>query len=360
MANHVQKLKQEIYKEMEKENVMMKFSSMVDEGIIDINGYNLFQKMIPVGSNIHLVKLNKEIILENPFLQNIQIPNIKRNEIYLGKKRIIPAGFVTAYLETYRKKDTLEQIHTFFYCDKNVRFPNIMEGDTNVSWMSVEPFEIESFRKFIEEAEGNVLLGGLGLGYVAYMLSEKKEVENITILEMNQDVISVFQENILPQFKNKDKIKVIHADAIKYLQENDLSFYNHINVDIWMDTIDMIGHYLKCLEVEKNYPNIAFSYWLEPELKESMQTSMLRSFSGYAFDFPFQRKIADGFMKQEKIRTKEDLNTVVNLDQFRDKMLNWYLEHKEEATILQKESNAMMSESLVKQKTMNSPFQKLF
>ena len=44
MVNSIQKLRQEIHVQMEKEMAISKFSSMSDEGLIDVNRYSLFQK----------------------------------------------------------------------------------------------------------------------------------------------------------------------------------------------------------------------------------------------------------------------------------------------------------------------------
>ena len=69
-------------------------------------------------------------------------------------------------------------------------------------------------------AFGNVLTFGLGLGYYAYMVSEKESVESVTIVEMNEDVIQLFKKYVLPQFKNAEKIKIIKADAFEYAQQH--------------------------------------------------------------------------------------------------------------------------------------------
>ncbi len=56
-------------------------------------------------------------------------------------------------------------------------------------------------REPIEQAFGKVLSFGLGLGYYACKASEKKNVENVIIVDMN-DVIRLFKLYLLPQFKN--------------------------------------------------------------------------------------------------------------------------------------------------------------
>ena len=66
-------------------------------------------------------------------------------------------------------------------------FPAILENDR--IWMTVTPNEIETMKEPVDQAFGNVLTFGFGLGYYAYMISEKEEVTSITVVEINGDVI---------------------------------------------------------------------------------------------------------------------------------------------------------------------------
>ena len=40
-----------------------------------------------------------------------------------------------------------------------------------------------------------------------YMVSEKENVETVTVVDTNEDVIRLFKKYILPQFKNAHKVK---------------------------------------------------------------------------------------------------------------------------------------------------------
>ena len=86
-------------------------------------------------------------------------------------------------------------------------FPTILEN--NRIWLTITPNEIEIMN--VDEAFGNVLAFGIGLGYYAYMISEKENVDRITIVDINDDVIHLFQKYILPPVKNAHKIKIIKA-----------------------------------------------------------------------------------------------------------------------------------------------------
>ncbi len=323
--NHVLEL-------LEKENLLSDMlSGFADGGLIV--GENKIEEFIKIANypqlNDMIRRLSKEEIMSNAYLSDIKIPKTAIGNIELGRKRDIAANTLTAYGERTRDLETFEPINSFFICDRPLRFPGITEKGETVSWMTVEPSEIQSFQKFIDEAEGNVCLCGCGLGYVAYMISLKEEVESITIVELNQSVIDIFESVILPQFKNRDKIKIVRSDAIEYLKNNDLNQFDQVNVDIWRDTLDMLPLYLQCLAIEKKYSNVLFSYWLEPSLKDNLRKNILECFSGYEGNLShfqsFIYRIAWDILDNTDIRTKQDLRELLKLDDMRDILYHWYI-----------------------------------
>lgn len=284
-----------------------------------------------------ITSLTKEEIMENPYLKNIEIPEVVENNISLSKKRIIRSNTVTPYKLKKRDLETLELMPSYFVCDRILKFPAIIENDNNLCWMSVEPSEIESFRPLVDRAEGSILLGGCGLGYIAYMLSEKENVNDIEIVELNGDIIKIFQEHILPQFPNKDKIKVVSGDILKYLRENNLSKYNHINIDVWHDVIDMLPIYLPCLEIENQYDNVEFSYWLEEELKEFLQKTILYlvadmdEYSGFPL---LAREIGEYLIERTQINNYQNLKELLEFNDFRGILFDWYKNNDERFEVL--------------------------
>ncbi len=85
--------------------------------------------------------------------------------------------------------------------------------------MTITPNEIETMKEAADEVNGRVLTYGLGLDYYAYLVSEKENVASVTIVDSNEDVIQLFQQYILPQFKSAAKIQIIKADAFDYAQK---------------------------------------------------------------------------------------------------------------------------------------------
>lgn len=265
-------------------------------------------------------KSSFEEITNNEYLKNIKIPEVIRNRFKLSNNRKIKANKLTVFseIETFMPRLNL------FICDKNMSLPAITEENDSMCWMSVEPFEINSFSKIINDSKGNVLLLGCGLGYAAYMISQKEEVKSVTIVEIDEDVITLFIKNILPKFPNKHKIKVINENALTYLDTVDLNKFSYINLDIYKNANDMLEPYLYTLCKEKEYPNVKFSYWLENEFKTFLQMAIIRVFTelntnNYIFDV-----IASDLLLDKQFNSKEELREFLKLDNLRTLLRNWY------------------------------------
>ena len=86
--------------------------------------------------------------------------------------------------------------------EKGIKYPAIFQKSIKSVWMSVSPNEIYTVQKHIDMAKGNVLTLGCGMGYFAYMASLKEDVSSIIIIEIEDSVIKLLEDEILPQFKN--------------------------------------------------------------------------------------------------------------------------------------------------------------
>ena len=103
----------------------------------------------------------------------------------------------------------------------NQKFSYLALTEGNNIWMSLNPNEIETMKPFINKGKGNVLVLGLGMGYVPFMLSLKNCVSKVTIVEKDQDIIDLFNKFIHPSFPNKEKTKIIKGDAIEFMKKQE-------------------------------------------------------------------------------------------------------------------------------------------
>lgn len=147
------------------------------------------------------------------------------------------------------------------------RYPAVLTGD--VEWMTLLPNEINSQKKYIKKAKGKVLTYGLGLGYYVFSVALKDEVSSVTVVDLNENVINLFQKHILPKFseKVKNKMKIINSDAFKFAGALSDGDYDYIYADIWHDCGDGKDLYLKFKSLESRCPSAEYGYWIEDSIK---------------------------------------------------------------------------------------------
>ena len=95
--------------------------------------------------------------------------------------------------------------------------------------MSNTPMEKRTSSNFVMNAQGDVLICGLGIGLVIMPLLENSEVKSITVVEKYQDVIDC----VLPQIKPYDtenKLNVICQDCFEFTTKDK---FDTIFLDIW-------------------------------------------------------------------------------------------------------------------------------
>lgn len=87
--------------------------------------------------------------------------------------------------------------------------------------MSTLPFEIEMFKDFIDKAEGEVLIAGLGLGVLIERILDK--VVKIVCVEKNQEIINLINVR-------NEKVEIVCDDIFNYKPSQK---FDCIYFDIW-------------------------------------------------------------------------------------------------------------------------------
>ncbi len=95
--------------------------------------------------------------------------------------------------------------------------------------MSSHEFEMITNQKFLDNAKGDVLIFGLGLGLVIHPLLEDDNVKSITIVEIDSELIDEVFPIIISK-DNKCKVNIIFENAFDFKTENK---YDTIYFDIW-------------------------------------------------------------------------------------------------------------------------------
>ena len=302
--------------------------SLYRELILDLDGLNE-EDIDEEFFNEYLLPSIKEIVedkyFNNPYLKNINIPHVKSGKYQLNHLSYRPYELFPLD-DIIVDKDNYKELSQIGYFKKEVSYPFL--GDDNNVWMSINPNEILTMEKHIKKAKGKVLVLGLGLGYFAYMISSKKDVEKVIIIENDNAIINLFKKHILNQFENKDKILIVHDDAFNYLKNN--KGYDMVFADIWHDANDGIASFIKLKEIEGKL-NIPFMYWIDTSLfamvRRCIVTILVEHLENdnprYDVNKDEMDKVINTIyfkIKDLKLNTKEDIHNLLS-DEYIDKLL---------------------------------------
>ena len=196
----------------------------------------------------------------DPYYKNIRLENIKDGSWELRWESYAPYRAVIC--DDMILNPDFSEIPPLGFFTEEFRFPAVLEDGNE--WMTLTPVDLDTCVEAIDAAHGRVVTFGLGLGYYAYMVSEKESVESVTVVEKSREVIELFKKHILPQFPNKDKVRIVPADAFEYAEKQmpaenfDLAF-----VDTWRDASDGAPMYERMKALEHLSSNTKFLYWIE-------------------------------------------------------------------------------------------------
>ncbi len=197
------------------------------------------------------------------YFSTIHIPETTLGKWALREEYLAPfEPFVCRDMQILKDGRMLPQIAFFA---ERYAFPAVLENGRE--WMTLLPNETVTTLPAIEAASGRVLTFGMGLGYFAFHAAEKPEVTSVTVVDISEDVLSLFRELILPQIPNAHKIHLVCRDAFDFAERKMAGNFDFVFADIWHDAGDGIEPYLRMKEWETRFPDIRFSYWLEDTLR---------------------------------------------------------------------------------------------
>ena len=104
-------------------------------------------------------------------------------------------------------------------------------------WMSITPMETESQQIGVDFARGHVAIYGLGMGWVAAMTALKPEVEQVTVVEMDDEVLEMHRQlDLFARLPDGagDKVRIVEADALDWKPDGHVDL---LMPDIWLDMV---------------------------------------------------------------------------------------------------------------------------
>ena len=210
---------------------------------------------------------SQEVMLDtftnNPYFQALKNVGFDEDGWKLETKKM-KAFTLFPYDEQYHYGANSILKMSLGYFTKDYDYPTISLYEQE--WMSLNPHEIRTMEMPIQVAKGKVLTLGLGLGYFAYMVHLKEEVKEVYIVEMDLELIKLFQKHLLPLFPYKEKIHIIKADALVYINQINDRDYDFIFADLWHDVSDGLPMYIKLQERFSKFTYTKRHYWIENSL----------------------------------------------------------------------------------------------
>jgi len=244
-------------------------------------------------------ELSTKDFAKDKYFKTIEFPQKKFKDWEFTFSEYLPCeAFIFDDLIT---TSTFREYPQIGFFRENFKFPCVKQNQRE--WMAIKPNEILSMQTPIENAFGKVLTLGLGLGYFAFMASEKKTVESVTIVESDKNIIELFSEYILPQFPEKQKIRIINQDALAFLLNFQENTFDYVFSDIWHDESDGLPLYLKILNFSRNFKTTKFDFWIEKSMLSSLRNTVFWS-------------LYDIFKKQKQTQNPKDEKTITTYQQF--------------------------------------------
>jgi hypothetical protein len=132
----------------------------------------------------------------------------------------------------------------------NYNFKMMKNGDEPV--MDTSDFEVLTNKYFLDNATGDIMVFGLGMGFIIFPLLDDPSITSIKIVEYDQEVID-YVGNIIKYRDINNKVTIVLGDVKTYYQNNTNEFYDFIYIDYWGELNE--NAYDEMLEYPSLYSN---------------------------------------------------------------------------------------------------------
>ncbi len=213
-----------------------------------------------------LCPLNAAEFRADPYWRQVKLPAVKAGKWELCTQQFKPYEAFAAGDLCWCPDGRL--IPRIGYFKEAFSYPAVLEFGRE--WMFITPNEVITMAPHVEAAFGRVLTYGLGLGYYAFLTARRDEVESVTVVERDGDLIGLFNRYILPQFGEAGKkIRIVQADAFDYAatRMGEGGFFHYVFTDLWHDPSDGVALYQRMKALEHHSPGSTFGYWIEDTLR---------------------------------------------------------------------------------------------
>ncbi len=157
---------------------------------------------------------------------DVKIPNQSHGDFTISHKKLKVGEKVPVV--TLRSSIFMGYQATTLLLDRPMTL-TVLEDKDGV-WMNDHPQEIFLHSPAIDAAFGDVLIGGLGIGYSTQKIADKKEVKSVTVVEKSEPVLAM----VVPYLK-RNNVTTVCTDLFDYLKHTTQK-YDYCFFDIWRGT----------------------------------------------------------------------------------------------------------------------------
>lgn len=179
----------------------------------------------PSQESLDAIAALAEIYLEHQRLQTAPYPALKVPEYQTGN-----------YGEWVLKRQDAFIMRGYFTA-KQPATPNYILSQGVTLWMSLGPRELESQAHHALYACGHTVIMGLGMGLLLFNVIAQEQVERVTVVEEDINVIELLHKIAQPStWPGWEKVSFVVADALTWQPDSPVDF---LSVDIWPKLGDM-------------------------------------------------------------------------------------------------------------------------
>lgn len=227
--------------------------------------------------NLH--NLSVEDYRQVPYLSLLGDINCQVGGVKLQQKSYLPCQLFPCGDLSINSDEVLHAPLGFFR--QPFQYPALLQGDRE--WMTLTPNEIITMTAPLENLHGHVLVYGLGLGYYVYQALCQPAVQQVTVVDNNDEILTLFRNHILPlwnkqihnvmPFHEGGRLLLVNDDAFHHAETthfccSDGQQADVVFTDLWHDAGDGMPLYQHMCQLSHPYlDNIDFRYWIEPTIR---------------------------------------------------------------------------------------------
>jgi hypothetical protein len=229
----------------------------------------------------NMKEYSPEQFAKDSFLENVSLP-LGENHGFLFGFQDVKKGQLFHYDSPQEKG--YGDIPRLGYFNDAARYP-VITRDGKL-FCALDPQYLETMKKQLPAASGDVLILGLKMGVYPYLVSGKDSVRTVTIIEQDPDVIAMFEEVILPQIPHAEKIIVLQEDPLAFVQKEWKKEYNFVLSCTDQDSLKATVSYLTIKQTEKKHKKTKFAYWIEESILSNIKSALLVELMAQTSDEP--------------------------------------------------------------------------